>query len=77
MHSWQRHGQVVTAIQPLLQSLWHSEFQGRFPLYRLGIILLADVGLEFGMSEHCRRLIEGILPQVSHETLQLYVLTIS
>lgn len=65
------------AIQPLLQSLWHSEFQGRFPLHRLGIILLADVGLEFGMSEHCRRLIQGILPQVSHGILQGYALTVS
>ncbi|KIJ69430.1 hypothetical protein HYDPIDRAFT_185206 [Hydnomerulius pinastri MD-312] len=59
-----RRGQAVTAIQPLLQSLWQSEFQGRFPLYRLGVILLADVGLEFGMTKHCRRLLEGILPQV-------------
>ncbi|KAH7889726.1 hypothetical protein F5I97DRAFT_1924243 [Phlebopus sp. FC_14] len=62
--SARRHGQAVTAIQPLLHSLWQSEFQGRFPLYRLGVILLADMGLEFGMTKHCRRLIEGILPQV-------------
>ncbi|KIK95893.1 hypothetical protein PAXRUDRAFT_826555 [Paxillus rubicundulus Ve08.2h10] len=62
--SARRRGQAVTAIQPLLQSLWHSEFQGRFPLYRVGIILLADIGLEFGMTKHCRRLLEGILPQV-------------
>ncbi|KAH7930808.1 ARM repeat-containing protein [Leucogyrophana mollusca] len=60
-----RHrGQAVATIQPLLQALWLSEFQCRFPLYRLGIILLADVGLEFGMTLHCRRLLEGILPQV-------------
>ncbi|KAF9246549.1 hypothetical protein BU15DRAFT_85302 [Melanogaster broomeanus] len=61
---WHRRGQAVTAIQPLLQSLWHSEFHGRFPLYRIGVILLADIGLEFGMTKHCRRLLEGILPQV-------------
>ncbi|KAF8136324.1 hypothetical protein EV363DRAFT_1395442 [Boletus edulis] len=63
MHA-RRQGQAVTAIQPLLQSLWHAEFQGRFPLYRVGTILLADIGLEFGMTKHCRRLLEGILPQV-------------
>ncbi|KAG9318449.1 hypothetical protein JVU11DRAFT_540 [Chiua virens] len=63
MHA-RRRGQAVTAIQPLLQSLWHAEFQGRFPLYRVGTILLADIGLEFGMTKHCKRLLEGILPQV-------------
>ncbi|KAI6040167.1 hypothetical protein EDC04DRAFT_2867755 [Pisolithus marmoratus] len=78
--SARRHGQAVTAIQPLLQSLWNSEFQGRFSLYRLGIVLLADVGLEFGMSKHCRSLIEGILPQllpghdVEHRALACYTL---
>ncbi|KAG2157068.1 armadillo-type protein [Suillus clintonianus] len=59
-----RRGQAVAAIQPLLQALWQAEFQGRFPLYRLGIILLADVGLEFGMSDHCQQLILGIMPQI-------------
>jgi len=63
MHA-RRRGQAVTAIQPLLQSLWQAEFQGRFPLYRVGTILLADIGLEFGMTKHCQRLLEGILPQV-------------
>lgn len=78
--SARRRGQAVTAIQPLLQSLWNSEFQGRFPLYRLGIVLLADIGLEFGMSKHCRSLIEGILPQllpgheVEHRALACYTL---
>ncbi|KAG1905687.1 armadillo-type protein [Suillus fuscotomentosus] len=59
-----RRGQAVAAIQPLLQALWQAEFQGRFPLYRLGMTLLADVGLEFGMSEHCQQLILGIMPQI-------------
>ncbi|KAI6127304.1 hypothetical protein F5141DRAFT_1086965 [Pisolithus sp. B1] len=78
--SARRRGQAVTAIQPLLQSLWNSEFQGRFPLYRLGVILLADVGLEFGMSKHCQSLIEGILPQllpgheIEHRALACYTL---
>lgn len=59
-----RRGQAVAAIQPLLQALWQAEFQGRFPLYRLGMTLLADVGMEFGMSDHCRQLILGIMPQI-------------
>ncbi|KAG1890961.1 armadillo-type protein [Suillus subluteus] len=59
-----RHGQAVAAIQPLLQALWQAEFQGRFPLYRLGMTFLADVGLEFGMSYHCQQLILGIMPQI-------------
>jgi len=59
-----RRGQAVAAIQPLLQALWQAEFQGRFPLYRLGMIFLADVGLEFGMSNHCQQLILGIMPQI-------------
>ncbi|KAI6127633.1 hypothetical protein EDD16DRAFT_1552061 [Pisolithus croceorrhizus] len=78
--SARRRGQAVTAMQPLLQSLWNSGFQGRFPLYRLGIILLADVGLEFGMSKHCQSLMEGILPQllpgheIEHRALACYTL---
>ncbi|KAG1782460.1 armadillo-type protein [Suillus placidus] len=59
-----RRGQAVAAIQPLLQALWQAEFQGRFPLYRLGMTLLADIGLEFGMSDHCRQLILGIMLQI-------------
>ncbi|EGN92472.1 hypothetical protein SERLA73DRAFT_99306 [Serpula lacrymans var. lacrymans S7.3] len=59
-----QHGQVASAIEPLLTSLWNSEFQGRFPLYRLSIILLADVGLELGQTKRCRQILEEILPQV-------------
>ncbi|KAG2368513.1 armadillo-type protein [Suillus spraguei] len=59
-----RRGQAVAAIRPLLQALWQTEFQGRFPLYRLGMTFLADVGLEFGMSDHCQQLILGIMPQI-------------
>lgn len=68
----QRRGQAVAAIQPLLQALWQAEFQGRFPLYRLGMTLLADVGMEFGMSDHCRQLILGIMPQVNPVALVSY-----
>lgn len=57
--------QATSAIDGLLTSLWHSEFLGRLNLYRTGIILLADVGLEYGMSKRSRRILEEIMPQVS------------
>jgi hypothetical protein len=33
--------------------------------------LLADVGMEFGMSDHCRQLILGIMPQVNPVAFEL------
>lgn len=48
----------------LLRALWHSEFLFRLHEYRTGIILLADVGLEFGMSKRSRSLVDDIMPQV-------------
>jgi hypothetical protein len=58
-------GQASTAVEQLLRALWHSEFQGRYGSYRTAIILLADVGLEFGMTKRCKRILEEIMPQVS------------
>ncbi|KAF9270017.1 hypothetical protein L218DRAFT_849491 [Marasmius fiardii PR-910] len=52
------------AIEPLLTALWHSEFLFRLHHYRTGIILLADVGLEFGLSRRCKQMVEDIMPQV-------------
>ncbi|KAK7014891.1 cytoskeleton-associated protein 5 [Favolaschia claudopus] len=56
--------QAASAIDGLLTSLWHSEFLGRLNLYRTAIILLADVGLEYGMSKRSRRILEEIMPQI-------------
>ncbi|EMD38521.1 hypothetical protein CERSUDRAFT_82798 [Gelatoporia subvermispora B] len=56
--------QAHTGIEMLLTALWHAEFQGRYGLYRTAIILLADVGLEFGMTKWCRRILEEIMPQI-------------
>jgi hypothetical protein len=61
----QQVGQAVTAVEQLLKALWHSEFQSRYGSYRTAIILLADVGLEFGMTKRCKRILEEIMPQVS------------
>lgn len=61
----QRVGQAATAVEQLLRALWHSEFQCRYGSYRTAIILLADVGLEFGMTKRCKRILEEIMPQVS------------
>jgi len=59
-----QYDQATAAIEQLLNALWHSEFQGRLNLYRTGIILLADVSLEFGMTKRCRAILEEIMPQV-------------
>ncbi|KAJ7470732.1 hypothetical protein FB451DRAFT_1254671 [Mycena latifolia] len=56
--------QATSAIDGLLTALWHSEFLGRLNLYRTGIILLADVGLDYGMSKRSRRILEEIMPQI-------------
>ena len=61
----QQVGQAATAVEQLLKALWHSEFQCRYGSYRTAIILLADVGLEFGMTKRCKRILEEIMPQVS------------
>ena len=64
--SLQQHvGQAATAVEQLLRALWHSEFQCRYGSYRTAIILLADVGLEFGLTRRCKRILEEIMPQVS------------
>ncbi|KAH9027662.1 hypothetical protein EDB84DRAFT_1272610 [Lactarius hengduanensis] len=57
-------GQAATAVEQLLKALWHSEFQCRYGSYRTGIILLADIGLEFGMTKHCKRILEEVMPQL-------------
>lgn len=59
-----QHDQALSGVEHLLRALWHSEFLCRFNFYRTGIILLADVGLEFGMSKRSRQILEEIIPQV-------------
>ncbi|KAJ3546950.1 hypothetical protein NM688_g5456 [Phlebia brevispora] len=56
--------QAHSAIEPLLQAVWEAEFMQRFDMYRVAIVLLADVGLEFGLTKWCRRIIEEIMPQL-------------
>ncbi|GJE95105.1 hypothetical protein PsYK624_112850 [Phanerochaete sordida] len=56
--------QAPGAVAPLLNVLWHAEFQQRFGSYRTALVLLADVGLEYGMTAWCRRLLEDVMPQV-------------
>ncbi|KAF8163271.1 hypothetical protein B0H34DRAFT_694755 [Crassisporium funariophilum] len=59
-----QHDQATAGVESLLQGLWHSEFLCKFNLYRTGMIVLADVGLEFGMSRRSRQILEDIMPQV-------------
>jgi len=60
----QRHDQAASGIEHLLKALWHSEFLCKFNLYRTAIILLADIGLEFGMTKSSRQILEEIMPQI-------------
>lgn len=51
-------------MEHLLRSLWHSEFLFRMHYYRTAVILLADAGLDLGMSKRSQKMIEDIMPQV-------------
>ncbi|CDO70809.1 hypothetical protein BN946_scf184798.g125 [Trametes cinnabarina] len=51
----------------LLTALWHAEYQGRYGLYRTAVVMLADVGLEFGMTKWCRRILDEVMPQIMSE----------
>ncbi|TBU65923.1 hypothetical protein BD310DRAFT_912363 [Dichomitus squalens] len=59
--------QSHASVDQLLTALWHAEYHGRYNLYRTAIILLADVGLEFGMTKWCRRLMDEVMPQIMSE----------
>ena len=51
-------------VDKLLVALWHAEFQCRYGLYRTGLIMLADISMEFGLSQKARRMVEDVIPQV-------------
>lgn len=51
-------------VDKLLVALWHAEFQCRYGLYRTGLIMLAEISMEFGLSQKSRRMVEDIMPQV-------------
>ncbi|KAG6879514.1 hypothetical protein C0992_001847 [Termitomyces sp. T32_za158] len=56
--------QAPSAVDQLLKALWHSEFLTRFGEYRTGIILLADVSIEFRLPERSQRILEEVMPQI-------------
>jgi len=51
-------------VDKLLVALWHAEFQCRYGLYRTGLVMLADISMEFGLSQKARRMVEDIMPQI-------------
>ncbi|KAI0637056.1 hypothetical protein C8Q77DRAFT_1095769 [Trametes polyzona] len=55
------------SVDQLLTALWHAEYQSRYALYRTAIVLLADVGLEFGMTKWSRRILDEVMPQIMSE----------
>ncbi|KAK7693589.1 hypothetical protein QCA50_003158 [Cerrena zonata] len=56
--------QAHRLIEPLLKALWHTEFLQRYGTYRVALVMLADIGLEYGMTKWSRRIIDEIMPQV-------------
>ncbi|KAH7870821.1 uncharacterized protein C8R40DRAFT_1125250 [Lentinula edodes] len=50
--------------EQLLKSIWHSEFLFRIHHYRIAVILLADAGLQLGLSQSSQKMIEDIMPQI-------------
>ncbi|KAI0374802.1 hypothetical protein BV20DRAFT_986672 [Pilatotrama ljubarskyi] len=56
-----------TSLDQLLTALWHAEYQGRYALYRTAVVMLADVGLEFGMTKWSRRILDEVMPQIMSE----------
>ncbi|OBZ75246.1 hypothetical protein A0H81_04399 [Grifola frondosa] len=64
MMEMRRIDQGHACVDQLLTALWHAEFQCRYGLYRTAIVMLADIGLEFGMTKWCRRIVDEIMPQV-------------
>jgi anaphase-promoting complex subunit 5 len=52
-------------VDKLLVALWHAEFQCRYGLYRTGLVMLADISMEFGLSQKARRMVEDVMPQVT------------
>ncbi|KIL69717.1 hypothetical protein M378DRAFT_68525 [Amanita muscaria Koide BX008] len=59
-----QYDQASATIEHLLRALWHSEFLCHYDSYRIGIILLADIGLEFGMTKRCRRILDEVMSQI-------------
>lgn len=53
-------------VDKLLVALWHAEFQCRYGLYRTGLVMLADISMEFGLSQKARRMVEDVMPQIIH-----------
>ncbi|KIY50891.1 hypothetical protein FISHEDRAFT_37690 [Fistulina hepatica ATCC 64428] len=56
--------QASIAIEKLLVALWHSEFLCHFDEYRTAMIMLADVGIDFGIAVRSQQILEELLPQV-------------
>ncbi|KAG6818143.1 hypothetical protein H0H87_000048 [Tephrocybe sp. NHM501043] len=59
-----RCDQATSSIEQLLKSLWQSEFLTRFNDYRTGVILLADITIEFHLPKRSQKILEEIMPQI-------------
>lgn len=62
--SIQRSGGPTLGTEPLLTALGEAKATGNWALHRVGIVMLADVGLSLGMASTVRETLEECLPQV-------------
>ncbi|GJJ12220.1 hypothetical protein Clacol_006461 [Clathrus columnatus] len=63
---------TLSTIAPLLRGLFAAEFRGHWVLYRIGIIILADLAIDLGMPKYGRRILEEIMPQlISGDDLEI------
>ncbi|KAH7103816.1 hypothetical protein BKA62DRAFT_742251 [Auriculariales sp. MPI-PUGE-AT-0066] len=51
-------------LEPLLRSIGQAKATGQWALYRVGIILLADLELDLGLTSTSREMLEECLPQL-------------
>ncbi|KAF8520196.1 hypothetical protein BU17DRAFT_47043 [Hysterangium stoloniferum] len=62
-HHYKWHNTLAT-VQPLLRGLFAAEFRGHWSMYRIGIVLLADLTIDLEMRKYGRRILEEIMPQI-------------
>jgi len=54
----------VSAIKPLTDALYSSEFRGMYGYYRVAVVLLADVCIDLDLPEMGKDMVEEVLPQI-------------
>ena len=68
MQSRENHGQRGTlptqGMTALMTAIWQAEAMGVYSLYRLAVIMLAEMGLSMGLSASVTKTLGDCMPQV-------------